>query len=360
MTDPLDVADLRRRVQVVVDDVLARQRQTLRDLGPQMEWLLDEVADLLKGGKRLRAGFAYWGYRAAGGADDDAVVRLATAMELFQAGALVHDDVMDDSDLRRGRPAIHKAAAARHRANGWEGDPDRFGLGAAILAGNWCLSWCDELFAGCGLPAPDLQRTRPVFDVMRTQLMGGQLLDLAAQAQAWAGLGSAGRVEQAQQVIRFKSAKYTIEHPLLIGASAAGAPAELTAALSRYGLALGEAFQLRDDLLGVFGDATLTGKPAGDDLREGKRTVLLAAALDRADAGQQATVERLFGRPDLDEDGVAALRAVLRDTGAVARVEERVQQGAEAARLALAATTVPQPARQVLDALIDQSTRRDF
>ena len=172
MTDPLDRVDLRPRVQAVVDGELARQREVLRELGSDLDHLVDEVAALLSGGKRLRAGFAYWGYRAAGGADSSALVRLATAMEFFQAGALVHDDVMDDSDTRRGRPAIHRAAQAWHDARDWGGDGARFGEGAAILAGNLCLAWCDELFAGCGLPAEELARARPVFDVMRTQLMG--------------------------------------------------------------------------------------------------------------------------------------------------------------------------------------------
>ena len=359
MTDPLDRVDLRPRVQAVVDGELARQREVLRELGSDLDHLVDEVAALLSGGKRLRAGFAYWGYRAAGGADSSALVRLATAMEFFQAGALVHDDVMDDSDTRRGRPAIHRAAQAWHDARGWGGDGARFGEGAAILAGNLCLAWCDELFAGCGLPAEELARARPVFDVMRTQLMGGQLLDLAAQAQAWAGLDAPGRAAQARRVIRYKSAKYTIEHPLLIGATAAGAGPELLEALSAYGLALGEAFQLRDDLLGVFGDAALTGKPAGDDLREGKRTLLIALALEAADTEQSSTVATLLGRADLDDAGVAALRAVLTSTGADRKVEQRVTEGAAAARAALErAPGLDTEFRQALNDLVDVATSR--
>lgn len=359
VTDPLDRVDLRPRVQAVVDGELTRQRDVLRELGSDLDHLVDEISALLRGGKRLRAGFAYWGYRAGGGSDGLAVVRLATAMELFQAGALVHDDVMDDSDTRRGRPAIHRAAQAWHDAQGWGGDGRRFGQGAAILAGNLCLAWCDELFAGCGLPASELAQARPVFDVMRTQLMGGQLLDLAAQAQGWAGLEAAGRVAQARRVIRYKSAKYTIEHPLLIGAAAAGAPPEVLEALSAYGLALGEAFQLRDDLLGVFGDAALTGKPAGDDLREGKRTLLVALALEAADTEQAATVASLLGRPDLDDAGVSTLRAVLTSTGADRRVEQLVIDGATAARGALdRAPGLDAQSRQALTELVDVATSR--
>lgn len=359
MTDVLDQEDLRNRVQAVVDATLEQQRAVLAELGDELVWLVDDIAALLGGGKRLRAGFLYWGYRAAGGVDSDALVRLATAMEFFQAGALVHDDVMDDSDTRRGRPALHRAAATRHSAAGWTGSPERYGHGAAILAGNLCLAWCDELVAGCGLPANEVARARPVFDVMRTQLMGGQLLDLSASAQAWAGMTAAGRVDQARHVIRYKSAKYTIEHPILIGARAAGADDLLLSALSAYGTSLGEAFQLRDDLLGVFGDAALTGKPAGDDLREGKRTALVAMALEHATDVQAALLDRRLGDPFIDDDGVAALREILVVTGAADRVEAMVTAGATAARAALAQASALDPAAaQILDRLVDVATSR--
>jgi geranylgeranyl diphosphate synthase type I len=359
VTDVLDREDLRSRVQAVVDATLDQQRSVLAELGDELTWLVEHIASLLGGGKRLRAGFLYWGYRACGGVDSDALVRLATAMEFFQAGALIHDDVMDDSDTRRGRPALHRAAATRHSEAAWTGSPGRYGQGAAILAGNLCLAWCDELVAGCGLPAPEVTRARPVFDIMRTQLMGGQLLDLSASAQAWAGMTAAGRVDQARHVIRYKSAKYTIEHPILIGANAAGAAAPLLSALSAYGMSLGEAFQLRDDLLGVFGDSAVTGKPAGDDLREGKRTALVAMALENATDSQAAQLERRLGDPFIDDEGVAALRDILIASGAAERVEAMVSAGARAARAALAkAPGVDPAAAQVLDHLIDVATSR--
>lgn len=360
MTSPLDRHDLRARVQTAVDAEIATQTAVLETLGDDLTDLVDAVARLLSGGKRLRAAFLYWGYRAAGQPDSAALVRLATAMEFFQAAALLHDDVMDGSDTRRGMPSAHRAIAAHHADAGWSGNSVRFGEAAAILAGDLCLQWTDELYSTSGLPAEHLARARRTFDTMRTQLMGGQFLDLLAAARGWDGLDTAARIVGARNVIRYKSAKYTIEHPLLIGATAGGVPQVALGPLSRYGLALGEAFQLRDDLLGVFGDPAATGKPAGDDLREGKRTVLVAHALDRADPDQAALVDKLLGQPDLDADGIEELRSVLRETGAVDLVESRIAELAREADSAVATTTGLDPgAVTVLQLLIVSCTTRE-
>lgn len=360
MTSPLDRHDLRARVQAAVDAEITTQTAVLEAVGADLTDLVDAVARLLSGGKRLRAAFLYWGYRAAGRPDSDALVRLATAMEFFQAAALLHDDVMDGSDTRRGMPSAHRAIAAHHAEAGWSGSSIRFGEAAAVLAGDLCLQWTDELYSTSGLPAEHLARARRPFDTMRTQLMGGQFLDLLAAARGWDGLDTAARIAGARNVIRYKSAKYTIEHPLLIGATAGGVPPATLGPLSRYGLALGEAFQLRDDLLGVFGDPAATGKPAGDDLREGKRTVLIAQALDRADADQTALVDKLLGQPDLDAAGVEELRTVLRDTGAVERVESTIAVLAGEADAAIATTPgLDAEAMTVLRSLIVSSTTRE-
>lgn len=359
MTSPLDLCDLRTRVQAAVDAEMDLQRAVLSPVGDELGPLLDAVARLIAGGKRLRAGFLYWGYRAAGGPDSDALIRLAAAMEFFQAAALLHDDVMDGSDTRRGMPAAHRSFAALHADSGWAGHSARFGESAAILAGDLCLQWSDEMYATSGLPAAELDRGRRTFDTMRTQLMGGQYLDLLESARGWDQLDTSSRIDSARNVIRYKSAKYTIEHPLLIGAAVGGAVAPDLSHLSHYGLALGEAFQLRDDVLGVFGDPSATGKPAGDDLREGKRTVLVALALDHADADQMALFEKLFGQPDLDTDGVAQLRSVILDTGAVDLVETMIGDLADHSRSALAkAPALDQQAVQVLRSLVDVTTAR--
>ncbi len=359
MTNPLDLQALRARVQAAVDAEIATQMGVLGQLGDDLTELVDTVARLLAGGKRLRAAFLYWGYRAAGQPDSDALIRLATAMEFFQAAALLHDDVMDGSDTRRGMPAAHRAIASHHADGGWAGNSDRFGEAAAILAGDLCLQWTDELFATSGLPTEHLARARGTFDTMRTQLMGGQFLDLLESARGWEALDTSDRIASARNVIRYKSAKYTIEHPLLIGAMAGGAADTSLRALSRYGLALGEAFQLRDDVLGVFGDPESTGKPAGDDLREGKRTVLMAYALASATPDQSALIDKLFGRDDLDSAGVEELRDVLRDTGSVDQVESMITALAAEAKAALGATSGLDPdAVAVLETLIAVCTAR--
>jgi geranylgeranyl diphosphate synthase type I len=359
VTSPLDLCDLRTRVQTAVDAEMRVQRAVLAQVGDELGPLVDAVVRLIAGGKRLRAGFLYWGYRASGRPDSDALVRLAAAMEFFQAAALLHDDVMDGSDTRRGMPAAHRAFAAGHADSGWAGDSARFGESAAILAGDLCLQWSDELYATSGLPTEELDRGRRTFDTMRTQLMGGQYLDLLESARGWDRLDTASRIDSARNVIRYKSAKYTIEHPLIIGAAVGGVAAADMAHLSEYGLALGEAFQLRDDVLGVFGDPSTTGKPAGDDLREGKRTVLVALALDNADADQTALFEKLFGQPDLDGDGVAQLRGVIAETGAVEQVETMIGKLAAQSRAALATSArLDGQAVEVLGSLVDVTTAR--
>ncbi|WP_088289360.1 polyprenyl synthetase family protein [Kineosporia sp. A_224] len=368
-TSPLDAEDLRVRVHKVIDTFLARQSDVLDGVSPECAPMVDAVAELMRGGKRLRPAFCYWGWRGAGGADCEQVVTAAAALEFFQAAALIHDDVMDDSDTRRGMPAVHRRFATLHRGSGWTGDGERFGLAGAVLAGDLCLVWSDELFQAAGLDATAMLRGRAVFDRMRTELMGGQYLDMLEQAIAGQQAAHAAdhpddtrpdAVARARRVIRFKSAKYTIEQPLLIGGALAGASPELLAAYSAYGLPLGEAFQLRDDVLGVFGDPEQTGKPAGDDLREGKRTVLVAKALETASPAQAGLVRSLLGDPGLDAHGVEALRDVIVSTGALEATEQLVDDLVAQCRAALASADVDPHAREVLEGLVVAATARAF
>lgn len=330
-----DLHDLRRRVQHEIETELTAQRRVLAELGDESDALVDAVAALLRGGKRLRAAFCYWGYSGFGGAHDDAAIRAATAMEFFQAAALLHDDVMDDSAVRRGAPTAHVRLAARHREQDWLGLPDRFGQAGAILAGDLCLVWTDEVMATSGLPVAESTRARACFDQMRTQLMAGQFLDILHSVRGWESHGHDERIAAARHVVRYKSAKYSVEQPLLIGADAAGVDRSDRGLLSTYGLELGEAFQLRDDALGVFGDPAATGKPAGDDLREGKHTVLLALTLQRCSPADAATLTAELGRPDLDADGIERLRAIIADSGGLDALEELITARTCAARAAL-------------------------
>ena len=339
-------------MSAALDIFLDRQAARLVSVGSEVGELVLALRDLLGGGKRLRPAFGYWGWRGAGMPDDDRMVTAAAALELFQACAIIHDDVMDRSDTRRGQPAAHRRFRALHGSSGWVGDGEGFGTGAAILLGDLCLAWTDEMFFGSGLEPARLDRARPLFNEMRTELMGGQYLDLLEQA-----LGG-GSVPRARRVIEYKSARYSVLRPLQLGAALAGADRTLLAALEAYGQPLGEAFQLRDDVLGVFGDPAETGKPAGDDLREGKRTVLVALAAQHGTAGQRRVLDRRLGDPALDQAGVRALREVIVATGALGEVERMIDRCTAESMSALDATAIDPHAEVVLRELADAATAR--
>jgi geranylgeranyl diphosphate synthase type I len=335
-----DLARIRAGVRHVLDDFLERQRRSLAAVGEELMPVFDVVAGLLAGGKRLRPAFCYWGWRAAGGPDWPEILAAATALELLQASALVHDDVMDGSDTRRGLPTVHRDFARRHAEAGWRGGADAFGLGAAILAGDLLLAWTDELFHDSGLPAVAQRRGQPVLDAMRTEVLAGQYLDLIGQA------AGDGTVASALRVAAYKSAKYTVERPLQLGAALAGAPpgTRLTDGLSRYAMPVGVAFQLRDDILGAFGDPSQTGKPVSDDIRAGKRTVLAALARERATPAQAAVLDRGLGNQRLDDHGMADVLSVLVETGALTECERMIERGVADALSALDALVPPDEA----------------
>jgi len=329
-----------------------RQRPILLGIADELEPLVAALEALLAGGKRLRPAFCYWGWRGAGGADDQAAKIAAASLELLQASALIHDDVMDGSDTRRGRPSVHRRLQTMASDHRWPGAAGPFGTGAAILLGDLCLAWSAEMYDRSGLPEAALQRGRPVYDLMRTEVMAGQYLDLLEQTRG------AGGVEAALRVVEYKSAKYTIERPLHLGAALAGAGEPVMAALSAYGLPLGIAFQLRDDVLGVFGDPAETGKPAGDDLREGKRTVLIALALELATPAQARTVRRLLGDPGLTQTGITDLREIIVGSGALDSCERMIGSYTEQAGKALLDAPLTLESRTALAELADAATRR--
>jgi geranylgeranyl diphosphate synthase, type I len=349
-----DLERIRDQTGSVLADFLGRQRPVLQRISQDLLPCLDAIAELLAGGKRLRPAFCYWGWRAAGGADCPGIHAAAAALELLHASALVHDDVMDASDTRRGHPSVHRRFAAMHEAGRWRGSAESFGAGAAILIGDLLLAWTDELYQGSRLPAGALRHGQPVLDAMRAEVFCGQYLDLLGQ---YAGDGTVGN---ALRVAVYKSAKYTIERPLQLGVTLASPrdPAPVLDACTRYGIPLGIAFQLRDDLLGVFGDPALTGKPAIDDLREGKRTVLVAMALERASAAQRELLERRLGSPMLDEAGAAEIRAVLTGTGAAAACEQMIGSSVAQALSALEGAPMADEAKQALADLAVAATAR--
>ena len=352
LASPLDANDLRSRVQHSIDEMVSRQTSLMLSISPDMAPLIESITELLAGGKRLRPAFCYWGWRVSGAPDCAEIISASASLEMLQGCALVHDDVMDDSATRRGKPAAHKKFAALHESENWQGSANRFGVGAAILIGDLLLSWADEMLLTSGLAPEALFRGKRVLDLMRTELMAGQYLDLLVQASG------DGSVERAQHVIKYKSAKYTIERPLHLGAELAGANPKVLDTLSDYGLPLGEAFQLRDDVLGVFGNPKITGKPAGDDLREGKRTVLIELALSRADKAQTEALETLLGKEDLDLDGIETLRSIVVETGALNDVEGMIDRLTKQSIDALESAKINQQATVVLGDLARAATAR--
>ncbi|MCD0481652.1 polyprenyl synthetase family protein [Streptacidiphilus sp. ASG 303] len=359
--NPVDREGLRMRVNDALADFLDRQEAVLSSISPRLSDASTALRDfLLDGGKRLRPAFCYWGWRGAGGATgSDGIVAAAAALELLQASALVHDDLMDRSDTRRGLPSVHRRFEALHRTSGWRGDRGQFGTAAAVLLGDMLLCWCDELFLRCGLEPSAVLAAKPVFDVMRTEVMAGQYLDVL-EPVAGGSMGE-GAAERALAVVRYKSAKYSVERPLQVGALLAGAGPELVEAYSAFGLPLGEAFQLRDDQLGVFGDPTVTGKPAGDDLREGKRTLLVALAVESSPAADARILDDRLGAPDLDGDEVERLRGIIARSGAAEQVERRIDALLGQALEALeAAPLADGPARDALRSLATAATVRRY
>src|SRR6195952_1618682 len=348
-----DASGFRTDIESTLQDFVRPQAAWLDRLGPDAQRLVEHARVSVSGGKRFRAAFCWWGHHAvAEPTDRVALLRACSAIELLHASALVHDDYRAAPDLRRGRPATHRAFEQLHREQGWAASPEQYGASAAILLGDLLLSWSDELLRTCGLPAQPVLDALGYFDLTRSEVVTGQFLDVSAQARG------AADVDTAMTVLRYKSAKYSIERPLHIGAALAGASPEMITQLSRFGLPLGEAFQLRDDLLGVFGDPAVTGKPAGDDLREGKRTLLVALARQHPDRAAAAPVEHALGKPDLTGADVAAARGDPTDLGVVAEVEERTPALTTPALAALAGVDLDADARERLVALPAAAVQR--
>ena len=305
-------------------ELLRSHRARAEQIHPEAAAVVDAISRLTAGGKRLRSTLGWIGWRAAGGADDDPrIVTAGAAFELFQAAALIHDDILDRSDTRRGMPAVHRAFEALHRCAGWRHDPEHFGVSAAILAGDVCLSLADAAFHDAFAQSPRPARAREEMETMRFEVMLGQYLDVLAE-MAPPAEETAAAAARAETVVEYKSARYSAVHPMALGALLAGGDDGLVASFESVTLPFGLAFQYQDDLLGVLGDPDLTGKPAGDDLREGKRTVLIAHARDLLPAQDAAALEDELGRADLSEERVAHWQAALQDCGAAERVRAEI------------------------------------
>ncbi|WP_022883887.1 polyprenyl synthetase family protein [Glaciibacter superstes] len=361
-------------VQSRIDDFLHLREPIVTTISPELAPFVDFSRQFLRGGKRFRALFCYWGWHSVR-ADDllnadengdrrflDPVVSAAAALELFHAAALVHDDIIDNSDTRRGAASAHKLFEGLHRQSGWEQGAADFGRDAAILLGDLMLGWSDELLDEGLVALGDANlalATRAVFNRMRTEVTAGQYLDILGE-RAWRTKPETELEDSALRVIVYKSAKYSVQAPLGIGATLAGGTPAQREALRAYGLPLGIAYQLRDDLLGVFGDAEVTGKPSGDDLREGKRTVLVARARTAMSGGARRIFDELLGDPGLEEDQIRTLQRTILGSGAVESVEALISEQVGGALDALTNAPITPVAKSQLTALAKSVAHRVF
>ncbi|MGX5680576.1 polyprenyl synthetase family protein [Schumannella luteola] len=358
-------------IQLRIDGFLADRRAELTAIAPELDEVMTLASSYLLGGKRFRGLFCYWGWQSVAGLLDardldssepsglSAIVEAAAALEVFHAAALVHDDIMDKSDTRRGAPSAHRLFERMHGDAGWHGDARTYGTSAALLLGDLLLGWSDELFdrAGAALSPEAARSGRAEFVRMRTEVTAGQYLDILEE-NAWASYPESTALSRAHRVIVYKSAKYTAEAPLAIGAALGGADDAQLTALRSFGLPLGVAYQLRDDLLGVFGDPAVTGKPAGDDLREGKRTVLIALARPRLPGPVRNLLDELLGDPALDAEQVQMIRTALVDCGAVDEVERIIAHNVTLATDAIRDAPLTASSREQLIQLAQTVTRR--
>ena len=352
-------------VHSALEEFFASRRRELSHIGAPVTQAIDYLERfVLDGGKRIRPLYLWAGFCGAqatgltassgAGEDHDAVIRAAASLELIQACALIHDDILDASETRRGKPAVHRQVADAHDAQGLLGDARHFGTSVAILLGDMALAWADDMFRESGISPQALLRAQQPWHHMRQEVIGGQMLDISIEAHADESRTLAANVN------RFKTAAYTIERPLHLGAAIGGGSEELITAFRGYGRDIGIALQLRDDLLGVFGDPEVTGKPAGDDLREGKRTELIALTLSRADERDPhaaADLRRLLGTRS-DPADINRMREIITASGAVDEIERDIDQLRESGLAQLRAISLRDDVRANLESLAIKATRR--
>ncbi|MFH8750799.1 polyprenyl synthetase family protein [Streptomyces rimosus] len=355
-----DTGELKKRIDTCLRRLVDEEEAELLRVSDELAPLCRQLRASLTRGKRLRAAFLYWGWRASGQPDCEGVVKAAAAMELVHAAACTHDDIIDDSRLRHGAPTAH-VAFAESGAPAWGTAPgaphevrQERSAALAMMLGDLLMGYAGQVFATCGLPGAYVARTVPLWSALLRETIAGEFLEVLRTG------GVVPKVAESLEVARYKTAKYTVERPLHMGATLGGASPRVLAVFTAYGMPLGEAFQLRDDLLGVFGDPAETGKSNLDDLRDKKPTALLAltASLLSADQGQQ--LREALGKPALDEADAALVRQWMERSGARLRIEDMIQERIAGARAALDSVPLPPEARAALRTLADSATNRSL
>lgn len=347
-TNPIKIEEIRSEINSTLQANIDSFCDQLIEIDPQMHLAANSLKGFLSDGKRFRPIFATIGFLGTGGNLRPEIYQAVVALEFLQACALIHDDLMDASDTRRGRPSIHKEFAQLKN--------EEFGNAAAILLGDLALIWNEQALQQSGISSASQLAVNPIHEIMRTELIAGQFLDILEQTE------KTFSIERSLKIARFKSGKYSIERPLHFGAALnlTNSQSDLDNYLdiySEYGLPLGEAFQLRDDLLGVFGDPKETGKPAGDDLSEGKHTALIAYAYERGGDSTKKLLESKLGQ-DLTENEIEQLRTAIIDSGAVTHIEDLIEKLAESALDAISRDELSEISKPLLSEMVCLVTDR--
>lgn len=340
--------------QKVLQRYLTEKKRQTREMLPQSQALVGAVANFIGSpGKRLRPAFMVYGYRAAGGRENERILGASIALELLHSFALIHDDIMDRSPLRRGAPAVHEQFSREHRQKNWKGDAGHYGTSQAILAGDLALSWADDILHQSGFPQKLLEHAIERYALMKTELILGQYLDLL-----YANTGRQLTKPEIELIQTYKSSRYTIGHPLLLGAILAGAEEGLQKTLSRYAIPLGRAFQIHDDILGTFGSLKEVGKPTNSDIREGKQTILFYLARQRANPTEGQVLEAVLGNPRATSNEVQQVKEIILKTGALQEAREQAATLTRQARRALQGTDLEEKVREFLAAVTDYLVKR--
>jgi geranylgeranyl diphosphate synthase type I len=345
------LGDFQQRLETELDDFLRGRIESAAAFGESTRELTEPLREFVgRGGKRLRPALVHFACRAAGGERKDLSVEMA--VELLHTYLLIHDDIMDRAESRRGGISAHRHFEGHHRTSGWHGSAERHGEAAAILLGDLASSYATGLFLSSSANPRHDGRVSRCFSEMCSEVVVGQYLEITAPQRA-----DLVR-DDLLSILRLKSGRYSVERPIQLGALLGSAPDDLLDALSRYGLALGEAFQLQDDLLGVFGNREEVGKPVGGDLSEGKRTILVSLSLDRASESEREAIVACLQRENPPGDEIDRVQEIIERVGARRTVEDMVGERLERSAAELETMELLADGRIFFGGLIDYLRER--
>lgn len=352
----------RKKTQQTLDIFLEQKTNELKEISNNCTPLINSIKTLTNNGKKLRAIICFWGWQSVTETKDETnIYKIAAALELFQAAALIHDDIIDNSDTRRNNPTTHKTFSQLHENQNLVGDPENFGKNSAILCGDLCLAWSEELFG----QIPQIsQKTKEIFNLMRTEVMAGQYLEILQEKTPFSITEKANRqeLEEAKKILTYKSAKYSIKNPLLLGATfglSQKTPQTLLENYAKFGMAIGKAFQLRDDVLDIFGDPDIIGKPINGDLQSSKKTVLITLTKQKSNTKEKIILESLLKKTEKQSFEIDILKKIILECGALQEVEDTINKLYEDAFAILEKIEIDKKSKSALQEIINFATKRN-